>query len=133
MPNLEGILFDEVEKHNTEEDCWMILNDLVLKLPRDFLDEHPGGPEIVLALAGKDATSDFEDVAHSDSARAWANKLVIGYKQGAETSESDPIETRLLRGGSPRPKADNSTSNVFGILLALFFAIAGVAYALVNR
>merc|ERR1712217_331179 len=74
----------EVAKHNTEADCWVIMGDLVYNLGKDFLDEHPGGPDVITALAGRDATTDFEDIAHSDSARTWANKYIIGYKEGAE-------------------------------------------------
>jgi cytochrome b involved in lipid metabolism len=30
-----------------------------------FLEEHPGGADILKDLHGKDATKDFEDVGHS--------------------------------------------------------------------
>eukprot|EP00435_Cladocopium_sp_Y103_P075063 s114_g53.t1 len=58
-------------------------------LRQEFLDEHPGGPDVVTALAGKDGTQDFEDISHSDSAREWANKLVIGYMEGAGEEEEE--------------------------------------------
>ena len=34
-----------------------------------FMDDHPGGGEIMLSAAGKDGTQDFEDVGHSPHAR----------------------------------------------------------------
>mmetsp|Transcript_25601 Transcript_25601/g.73579 ORF Transcript_25601/g.73579 Transcript_25601/m.73579 type:complete len:133 (-) Transcript_25601:194-592(-) len=74
---------EELAKHNTEKDCWIALHNIVLNLPKDFLDEHPGGPDVVTCMAGKDASSDFEDIAHSDTAREWANKFIIGYMEGA--------------------------------------------------
>ncbi|KAH0448565.1 hypothetical protein IEQ34_022365 [Dendrobium chrysotoxum] len=43
-----------------------------------FMDEHPGGDEVLLAATGKDATNDFEDVGHSDSARDMIHKYCIG-------------------------------------------------------
>jgi len=43
-----------------------------------FLDEHPGGEEVLLDMAGKDATDAFEDVGHSDEAREILAGLLIG-------------------------------------------------------
>ncbi|KAL0400558.1 UNVERIFIED_CONTAM: cytochrome isoform E [Sesamum latifolium] len=42
------------------------------------MDDHPGGDEVLLAAVGKDATNDFEDVGHSDSAREMMAKYYIG-------------------------------------------------------
>ncbi|THU74796.1 hypothetical protein C4D60_Mb04t37200 [Musa balbisiana] len=43
-----------------------------------FLDEHPGGDEVLLAVTGKDATNDFEDIGHSNSAKDMMAKYYIG-------------------------------------------------------
>ncbi|CAL5344196.1 unnamed protein product [Camellia sinensis] len=43
-----------------------------------FMDDHPGGDEVLLSATGKDATNDFEDVGHSDSAREMMEKYYIG-------------------------------------------------------
>ncbi|KAF2282607.1 hypothetical protein GH714_043134 [Hevea brasiliensis] len=43
-----------------------------------FMDDHPGGDEVLLSSTGKDATNDFEDVGHSDSAREMMAKYYIG-------------------------------------------------------
>lgn len=42
------------------------------------MDDHPGGDEVLLSATGKDATNDFEDVGHSDSAREMMEKYYIG-------------------------------------------------------
>merc|ERR1712216_112624 len=83
----------------------MILQDRVLDLScveESFLSEHPGGPDVVTMLAGKDATTDFEDIAHSENAREWATKLVIGYKEGADeaTRASPKIGALSSAGGA---------------------------------
>ncbi|KZZ98790.1 Aldolase-type TIM barrel [Moelleriella libera RCEF 2490] len=56
-------LFDaaEVAKHNTSESCWVILYNEVYDVT-DFLSSHPGGPSVILRLAGQDATEDFDPV-----------------------------------------------------------------------
>ncbi|KAL0904272.1 hypothetical protein M5K25_026358 [Dendrobium thyrsiflorum] len=69
--------FDEVSKHNATKDCWLIIHGKVYDVT-PFMDEHPGGDEVLLAATGKDATNDFEDVGHSDSARDMIHKYCIG-------------------------------------------------------
>mmetsp|Transcript_11754 Transcript_11754/g.16311 ORF Transcript_11754/g.16311 Transcript_11754/m.16311 type:complete len:96 (-) Transcript_11754:117-404(-) len=57
----------EVANHNKRGDCWIIYRRKVYDVT-NFLDEHPGGEEVLLDLAGKDATTDFDDVGHSGEA-----------------------------------------------------------------
>ncbi|PWY65298.1 mitochondrial cytochrome b2 [Aspergillus heteromorphus CBS 117.55] len=58
-----GKVFDaaEVAKHNTPESCWVILYGKVYDVT-DFLSEHPGGARIILKLAGKDATEEYDPI-----------------------------------------------------------------------
>ncbi|KAI3917819.1 hypothetical protein MKW92_028637 [Papaver armeniacum] len=44
----------------------------------EFMEDHPGGDQVLLTAAGKDATEDFEDVGHSESAREMLVKYYIG-------------------------------------------------------
>jgi len=43
-----------------------------------YLDEHPGGAEIMLEFAGKNADGMFEDIGHSEEARKTLKGLVVG-------------------------------------------------------
>lgn len=43
-----------------------------------FFSQHPGGEEVLLEQAGKDATEEFEDVGHSSDAREVMEKYKIG-------------------------------------------------------
>ncbi|KAH2184238.1 hypothetical protein KXW61_001269 [Aspergillus fumigatus] len=58
-----GKVFDaaEVAKHNTPDSCWVILYGKVYDVT-DFLSEHPGGAKIILKLAGKDATEEYDPI-----------------------------------------------------------------------
>ncbi|GLU12071.1 hypothetical protein SLE2022_287790 [Rubroshorea leprosula] len=69
--------FEEVAKHNLTKDCWLIISGKVYDVT-PFMDDHPGGDEVLLSATGKDATNDFEDVGHSDAAREMMDKYYIG-------------------------------------------------------
>ncbi|CAL9737923.1 L-lactate dehydrogenase (cytochrome) [Monosporozyma servazzii] len=49
----------EVSKHNTPDDCWVVIDNQVYNLT-DFIDIHPGGPEILKLNAGKDVSAIFK-------------------------------------------------------------------------
>ena len=42
MSELKSISLEEVAKHDTREDCWIIVGTDVLDVTK-YLDEHPGG------------------------------------------------------------------------------------------
>jgi cytochrome b involved in lipid metabolism len=67
----------EVAVHNTSKDCWLIIDGKVYDVTK-FLEEHPGGDEVLLSATGKDATDDFEDVGHSNSAREMMAEYLVG-------------------------------------------------------
>lgn len=69
---------EEVARHNRYEDCWVILDGEVLSLPKDFLEDHPGGSDVIFQRAGKDVTQDFNDQSHTASASDWARRYAIG-------------------------------------------------------
>ncbi|KAJ4509086.1 hypothetical protein HRR75_006055 [Exophiala dermatitidis] len=55
----------EVAKHNTRQSCWIAVHGRVYDVtesPADFLDQHPGGANIILRCAGQDATEEYESV-----------------------------------------------------------------------
>ncbi|GKV28712.1 hypothetical protein SLEP1_g37729 [Rubroshorea leprosula] len=67
----------QVSEHNTPKDCWLIINGKVYDVT-NFMEDHPGGDEVLLSATGKDATDDFEDVGHSTSAREMMDKYYVG-------------------------------------------------------
>jgi cytochrome b involved in lipid metabolism len=48
----------------TPDDLWLVIDRKVYDVPR-WMDEHPGGPEVLLEEAGKDATNAFADIGYS--------------------------------------------------------------------
>jgi len=81
---------DELRANNTREKLYVCIHGKVYNVTK-FLDEHPGGDEVILAEAGRDATEAFEDVGHSDEARALLPDMYVGDidpKSGAIKSNS---------------------------------------------
>ncbi|XP_065022116.1 cytochrome b5-like [Musa acuminata AAA Group] len=67
----------EVSAHNSANDCWLVIDGKVYDVTK-FLDDHPGGDEVLVSSTGKDATDDFEDVGHSTAARAMLDEYYVG-------------------------------------------------------
>jgi len=68
---------EEVAKHTTKGDCWVILHDQVLNVS-NFLSQHPGGELAILTFAGKDATAEFDMIHPPDVVSKYAPDAVIG-------------------------------------------------------
>jgi cytochrome b5 len=54
---------EDVAQHHSETDCWLIIGADGAKKVYDvtaFLEDHPGGPELLLDLGGQDVQDEFE-------------------------------------------------------------------------
>ncbi|KAL7148903.1 hypothetical protein ABFS83_05G004400 [Erythranthe nasuta] len=78
MPTLTKLItMKEASEHNTAEDCWVVIDGKVYDVSA-YLDEHPGGDDVLLKATGKDATEEFEDAGHSKTARELMEEFCIG-------------------------------------------------------
>lgn len=84
---------DEVARHNSANDLWMIMHGGVYNLTK-FLQEHPGGEEVLLNLAGMDGTTCFEEMGHTSEAVQLRETLKIGIVAPSkeESEKSTPIK-----------------------------------------
>ncbi|XP_063358103.1 cytochrome b5-like [Cydia amplana] len=67
----------EVSSYNQKDNNVIIIHNHVYDV-KAFLDEHPGGHEVLVNVVGKDATEDFDDIGHSLDAKELMNKYRIG-------------------------------------------------------
>ncbi|KAF5606951.1 cytochrome b5 [Fusarium subglutinans] len=135
----------DVAEHNTSSDIYMVVHDKVYDCTK-FLDEHPGGEEVMLDVAGQDATEAFEDVGHSDEAREVLDGLLVGelkrlvsnralYLDGANANmcplqpgdEGPKRQIANSNQGSGTSDPAGSSLNTYAIVVAVGF-IAYVAY-----
>mmetsp|Transcript_15835 Transcript_15835/g.41635 ORF Transcript_15835/g.41635 Transcript_15835/m.41635 type:complete len:142 (-) Transcript_15835:497-922(-) len=86
----------EVEKHTKEGDAWMVIGNMKtcpetgpkVYNVSEYLDDHPGGAEVMLDVAGKDADTMFEDIGHSKQARKTLEKFLIGVLELTEEEKA---------------------------------------------
>ncbi|MFT3861098.1 cytochrome b5 domain-containing protein [Micropruina sp.] len=69
---------DQVKQHNQATDCWAAIDDSVYNLT-DWVNQHPGGADHIVAICGTDATQAFE-AQHSGDQRPQT--LLAGFRIG---------------------------------------------------
>ncbi|XP_066992729.1 cytochrome b5 [Anabrus simplex] len=107
---------EEVSKKNDCKRAWIVIHNSVYDVT-DFLNEHPGGEEVLLEQAGKDGSEAFEDVGHSTDARDLMKKYKIG-----EVIPADRIETQekpTLNWSSDKDEANGGSWKSWVIPVAL--------------
>lgn len=62
---MRKITMQEVERHNTPDDCWVVINGKVYDLST-FHQEHRGGSRVITENAGKDVSNLFNPVHPTD-------------------------------------------------------------------
>jgi len=67
----------EVAQHNSNKSVWFVIHNNIYDVT-EFLNEHPGGEEVLLEQGGRTASEAFEDVGHSSDAREMMKKFKIG-------------------------------------------------------
>ncbi|ORX90038.1 cytochrome b5 [Basidiobolus meristosporus CBS 931.73] len=68
---------EEVNAHNTKSDAWFCIEGKIYNVT-NFIDQHPGGEEVILEQVGSDASEAFIDVGHSEDAKRILEGLYIG-------------------------------------------------------
>jgi len=119
--NSKELTYAEVAEHNSRKDLYLVIHDKVYDTS-GFVDEHPGGEEVLLDVAGQDATEAFEDVGHSDEARQVLEELLVGT---IKRKPGDPKPHSL----SPKPHGGNAPADAAGLGIGLYVMLIGGALA----
>uniref|UniRef100_A0A8D8TT14 Cytochrome b5 n=1 Tax=Cacopsylla melanoneura TaxID=428564 RepID=A0A8D8TT14_9HEMI len=78
-------------KDNSNKDNVVIIYDNSVYNVTNYLNEHPGGEEVLLEQNGGDATEVFNDVGHSSDAREIMKKFKVG--ELVESERKDQTKT----------------------------------------
>jgi cytochrome b involved in lipid metabolism len=76
VKNLRAYTKEEVSKHNTRKDCWIIVKDKVYDVT-PYVEEHPGG-DAILNNAGRDSTEGFYGPQHATRVFDMVDEFYIG-------------------------------------------------------
>lgn len=86
-----------------------------------YLDDHPGGAEVMLDVAGQNADEFFEDIGHSKEAREELKKHLIG------TFKVDAATLAKMKADADKKKSAQGSNSMLMIVLVALIA-AYVAY-----
>lgn len=86
QPSSQSVTTAQVAQHNTPNNCWIIIHGNAYNVT-NFLDQHPGGADVIIPYCGKDATTAFDTQggrrrgSHSSSAMQLLQTFLIGSVQ----------------------------------------------------
>lgn len=128
----EELTYAEVQKHSTKKDLYLVIHDKVYNTS-SFVDEHPGGEEVLLDVGGQDATEAFEDVGHSDEAREILDGLLVGkLKRVAGDPAPKTGGTDKIAAGPGKSGGDTGSGIALYAFLVVGAVVAYVAYGYVQ-
>ncbi|KAL8718679.1 MAG: hypothetical protein Q9225_004215 [Loekoesia sp. 1 TL-2023] len=126
MSETKELTFSDVAEHNTKKDLYLVIHDKVYDATK-FIDEHPGGEEVLLDVGGQDATEAFEDVGHSDEARSILDGLKTADLK-REPGDPEPNQ-EPPKDFSPQPSSSAGGDAGMGVMFyALVLVGAGLAF-----
>jgi len=114
------LTYQDVAEHNTKKDLFVVIHDVIYDCTK-FVDEHPGGEEVLLDVGGQDSTEAFEDVGHSDEARETLEQLKVGILKRAP---GDP-KPKTPQPGAVSPAANQDSAGL-GVGLYFILVLGGV-------
>ncbi|XP_004067036.1 cytochrome b5 [Oryzias latipes] len=116
---LKYFTLEEIRVHNMINDTWLVIHDKVYDIS-SFVEEHPGGEEVLLEQGGADATESFEDVGHSLDAREMLQQYYIGELHLADRKK----EKKNVEASS----SQESSSWTFWLIPAVIAVTLGILY-----
>jgi alkylation response protein AidB-like acyl-CoA dehydrogenase/predicted heme/steroid binding protein len=86
--NLRSVTLSQVSAHNKDSDCWIVIDGHAYDVTK-FLDEHPGGKNILMEYAGKDASEEFWALHSKDILQNFGPEMLVGKVSAAAASISN--------------------------------------------
>jgi len=121
QPTSPGTLTtDEVSKHNTKNDCYLVVNNKVYDVS-SYISYHPGGSRVIVSRCGREVTGIFAKI-HSN--RAW--DLLKKYKIGTIGTSKPSTAPQALNAISKALKEANPNIEVIKVSPKSSFYVAKI-------
>mmetsp|Transcript_40200 Transcript_40200/g.111709 ORF Transcript_40200/g.111709 Transcript_40200/m.111709 type:complete len:137 (+) Transcript_40200:151-561(+) len=118
-----SISADELANHKDDKSVWMAIHGKVYDVTA-FQEDHPGGPDVLLDAAGRDATDEFDDIGHSAAALEQMKDYEIGTFEGGSAAGGG--------GGKAGGSGGGGGGSNFIVPLVLL-VLVGAAYFFLNQ
>jgi L-lactate dehydrogenase (cytochrome) len=92
----------ELAKHNSRQSCWLAIHGEIWDAT-GFLEQHPGGANLILKLAGKDASDEYDLFHNPDLVRE-----TLGPYARKGTIDTSTIPPKLDKKPDPESEVKNS-------------------------
>ncbi|KAH9918175.1 cytochrome b5 [Epithele typhae] len=115
------VTFAELKQHKTKDSIYILIHEKVYDVTK-FIDEHPGGDEVILAEAARDATEAFEDVGHSDEARALLKDMLVGDFEKTDELKTKPASTSFSHNSTVNSAVQQGSNMMYFVPLAVLGA-----------
>ena len=124
---------EDVQKHGRFENqleasksYWIVIHDKVYDVTK-WLDDHPGGEDVLMENSGTDASEPWEDIGHSSEAREKMKKYQIGeLRQEDRKNRKDKGPTNWEPSEHISKDSDDDTN--FNWMLVILFIIVAYFY-----
>mmetsp|Transcript_72074 Transcript_72074/g.134769 ORF Transcript_72074/g.134769 Transcript_72074/m.134769 type:complete len:1008 (-) Transcript_72074:112-3135(-) len=95
-----GITLEEVAKHNTKSDAWVVVNGAVCDVT-EWIPRHPGGEQAIMAFVGQDASDEWNAIHKPGMVEANQDKgvKILGQVGGGGGAAAAPAAAAAGGGG----------------------------------
>ncbi|OAA48844.1 Riboflavin synthase-like beta-barrel [Beauveria brongniartii RCEF 3172] len=118
-----------VAEHKVAKDAWMTIHGKVYDVTK-YLEDHPGGAEVLAEAAGTDATEAFDNAGHSEDAFDIMETYKVGTLKGYKPKpQREPIPvTPAPKTEKPAPGRTHSLLPKLANFGLFSLAVTGVYY-----
>lgn len=119
--------WDEILKHNTEKDCWIVLQGNVVDIT-DWLPLHPGGSDTISQMATRDVTNMYQAIqAHTKAGgkadAEWKKRII-----GKVDPKSERPQPKVQRKFDQKPIKYGWNISPMYFWLAILIALIGLIW-----
>jgi len=119
----------EVKQHNTKKSAWVTIHNKVYDIT-SFMQEHPGGEEVLLDVLGSDSTESFEDVGHSADARGLLDDYLIGDLHEDDQKANPSVGNYVWQPEKNKDTSGDSNSTMILIAVVIVMLIGAAWYTM---